>query len=1248
MKNKLSKILLMLLCFTMAFNTVFAADISTEVKYSQKIANPNFDMPMSGDRILIDGYAIIEAEDIVLDTDKWIVEKDASASGGARIRLHDSVAAVTNHADIESPELGTNIYVPYEGVYNVWIRAYPRKSWNRQIFMSVDGESYTGYLIRTYENWYWINLGSHPLDAGLNQLLFKHRDNGFIADKIIITADQDFVPEGANDIPNPTGPVDIGSLYETPPVTPPDSHPRLLLTPETIPTVKENIKHPYFADAYSELLANAKRPMNASLPAEYSGASNRDASLYDRMLARAFLYALGEADASVAKETIAALRTMLDTFKANANGNNADEIVAPMLKNAACVYDWCYDQMTEEDKAHIVDKLLKWMRQIGYPMLPDEYNGVDGKSGEDRVMRGPISAAIAIYDEKPDPYLAYVGMLFAQYVEPREFYHQSGRYIAGTHYFFRGLMDCYVARIFDLWGYKDIFGENLKTIPYIYLQQRLPNGYMFKENDDGAYSYGTGYAYKEYASYMPYAAGYTNDPLITGEYARQVYVASNDYSTSIERLIFVDPTIEAKMPSDGDFSLVAKYNYPLSALVTRTGWNLGMDSDTAMVQINMRNIAPSGHMHLDIGSFQVYYKGALAIDSGNYFGKTDSWGSEYDYNYHKRTVAHNCITVYNPDEEFNSYWLWEKRSNGDNETKMTNDGGQRFTYTGSVPSWTEIREELNVTKSCYVGPNEKTPKFAYIRGNLTNAYTDKITDYERAFVYMDLFNDDYPIALMVYDKVDTAKADYPTKYLLHTQEEPVVDESTKTVTVTKTKNPGDNGKMVHKTLLPSNAKIDLIGGPGKEYWVSDADGNLPTELKDGNKEYGLEGNWRAEISYPKERKDHTFLNCMYVTDYERNLPELDMISESQGNFVGVTVMDRTALIRNSTDLQAESFSVTLRDNGYQTASMFVADVAAGVWNVKGIGVDINVEVKDGENCIYFEAAPGVYEISPAAEGSTVNDIEYAEREISVPGDYYIYSDKLFWNTPYPSKLIDGVPYFDAVTVFNKIGAEVTDYADGSIGAALDGRTATVAGNASEYTLNGETVALAHPTKLIDGRIYISNDSCNDFMQAQFEWHPYEKILEYMTYDDPRVVSKQYSVALSAFDRSNVITPVSATSSNNYGSNIAENSFDFDLTTHWVSYDKNAWVMLDLGSVVDFSKIYVGIPYGSRRVNYFSIEISEDGKRWENIFTGESKGGTLNPEIVFEGAKKARYVRYVGNDNSEKSGMNCVSEIIVMK
>ncbi len=64
-------------------------------------------------------------------------------------------------------------------------------------------------------------------------------------------------------------------------------------------------------------------------------------------------------------------------------------------------------------------------------------------------------------------------------------------------------------------------------------------------------------------------------------------------------------------------------------MVARTGWGAEISSKTAMAEmkINVYNFA--NHQHLDAGSFQVYYKGPLTVNSGVYQGTTGGYGSDH-------------------------------------------------------------------------------------------------------------------------------------------------------------------------------------------------------------------------------------------------------------------------------------------------------------------------------------------------------------------------------------------------------------------------------------------------------------------------------------------------------------------------------------------------------------------------------------------------------------------------------------------
>ena len=384
-----------------------------------------------------------------------------------------------------------------------------------------------------------------------------------------------------------------------------------------------------------------------------------------------------------------------------------------------------------------------------------------------------------------------------------------------------------------------------------------------KEGDDPTYSYGSyfGYTTNDMMSALIIGNLY-RDPYIKGRWLKEF--ALGGYSADpLWSVLFNDPTVPAKEPDDLPLTLFN--SYPLTAMTARTNWQGGLDAPTVVANMTMKEINFGDHMHRDAGSFQVYYKGSLALDAGNYQGQAGGYGAPHDMNYNKRSVAHNVITVLDPGEV-------ETRSGS-----TVNDGGQRWagansalcnTFEEIVDPSVIMTEEL----AHGAGPNPATPEYSFLKGDLTKSYTDKVTGHDRNFVFLDLNDEDYPAAIIVFDKVDAKNKDFKKSWLLHSIEEPQVSGNTTTIARTEY---GFNGKLVNQTLLPeaSNLTIEKIGGEGKESWV--AGENFPNPNYDG-KNATEQGNWRIEASPKKASESDLFLNAMYVTDNDRNLPQLPM------------------------------------------------------------------------------------------------------------------------------------------------------------------------------------------------------------------------------------------------------------------------------------------------------------------------------------------------------------------------------------
>ena len=73
------------------------------------------------------------------------------------------------------------------------------------------------------------------------------------------------------------------------------------------------------------------------------------------------------------------------------------------------------------------------------------------------------------------------------------------------------------------------------------------------------------------------------------------------------------------------------------------------------------------------------------------------------------------------------------------------------------------------------GPDPQTPDFTLLQGDLTEAYSKKVRQVTRSFVFLNLRNAQVPAALVVFDRVVSADPAFRKYWLLHTLEEPRVD-----------------------------------------------------------------------------------------------------------------------------------------------------------------------------------------------------------------------------------------------------------------------------------------------------------------------------------------------------------------------------------------------------------------------------------------------------------------------------------------
>jgi heparinase II/III-like protein/zinc carboxypeptidase len=253
------------------------------------------------------------------------------------------------------------------------------------------------------------------------------------------------------------------------------------------------------------------------------------------------------------------------------------------------------------------------------------------------------------------------------------------------------------------------------------------------------------------------------------------------------------------------------------------------------------------HRHFDALNFVIYHRGFLALDSGTRYKEFDN--GEHLANYYAQTVAHNCVVIHQPGEPPARYW----------GGKVVGNHGGQHKQLGSV-----------------VKAFETNGDYVYVAGDATACYQhgqikrtgqpdlpEKCEQVTRQVVFL------MPNHFVIFDRVKSTEASYRKDWLLHTAYKPVIKN--KTIQADHRE-----GRMLCQTILPTDAKLTSVGGPGKEFhaasknWEIKKDKLKPDQL-------ALMGQWRVEVSPDKLRKEDVFLHVIQVGD--QKLKSMDAVQK---------------------------------------------------------------------------------------------------------------------------------------------------------------------------------------------------------------------------------------------------------------------------------------------------------------------------------------------------------------------------------
>ena len=712
---------------------------------------------------------------------------------------------------------------------------------------------------------------------------------------------------------------------------PPEEHPRLYLRSQHVPALAARISHPALKPAIDLIHAQSNRAPNLAL--EWAAVE--------------YLMQPGErAGRAIVEDTLRLLRETAFVKRLD-----YARTTGRIMVTGAIVYDWLYPLLTADEKRAYVAELLRLAhtQECGYP--PVKQGAVNGHSAEALLMRNMLSAGIAIYNEFPEMYELTAARIFREHIPARNWFYPGHAYHQGDSYGpGRFTWDCYALFIFDRLGAPGIFHPDQRWVPYHFLYSTRPDRQRLRAGDSYLHFTPKGQPWNEDLGTMLTASYYEDGMLMEQHNRQRSYHPDNGIFEFLWRNLEVQPHGPEKLP------LSRYFGFPFGWMIARTSW--GHDAAIVEMKVNKYNFV--NHQHLDAGAFQIYHRGPLAIDSGLYQGSSGAYDSEHCRNYFWRTIAHNSMLVHDPKEDFG-------------EPQFGNDGGQRIpngrreTLTLEALLLKEHGYRTATTLGQGFGPQQLKPAYTYLQGDFTQAYSRKVRAFRRSFLFVNFEDAKVPGALIVFDRVVSASAEFRKYWLLHTMEEPRIEGATVRVDA-----PGEEGgRLWMNVLLPRTAALQAVGGPGKEYWVfgKNYENNPnPRHNANGSIESGA---WRVELSPAEAAEEDHFLTVMQIAgrELERPLPVSPLRAQNrEGCLIAGPTGYWAVLFRRDCQRSGDPVAFTVPQSANHVR-VLICDLLPGKWTAAAPaeGATKEIVVPDSSGIAYFQGTPGIWRLARLAE-----------------------------------------------------------------------------------------------------------------------------------------------------------------------------------------------------------------------------------------------------------------------------------------
>ncbi len=761
-----------------------------------------------------------------------------------------------------------------------------------------------------------------------------------------------------------------GNRYRKPTVYPSGSHPSILFTKNTVESVRKNILAEENREVYEKYLALSEKEWDGKFTLEVYKGSEEDYYYYEDhaaiMEAKAFRYAM-TGEEKYGYEAIIAAKNAILTIKLPHTVGDWCRRYGYVMYIAACVYDWCYDLMSEEDKKQIIAGCVNLLG-VHFEMccfagegnlLPIEQGTMYGHGAEDQMLVDYLAFAIASYTEAPEIYEFVGGRVLNDYAEAQNFLLQSGSHWEGSMYGSCRTTSTIVSNILISKMTDDRFApftrklcDVVRTASY----NVRPDGQPYRIGDMNENRRSFQFVWLGENAF--YAASIYKDAYLKSvayKYLDKFTIFFN-MATGLSYVQFLalnDPEIPHTY--EGELPLTQRTYFPLTNNFVRSAHN---DPNAFGIYMNMAENCSTSHDHMTCGSFQIYYKGPLASASGAY----DTWGGPQHFGYAMQTVSSNSVLVYNP--AFKDFRMPHR----DN---MVYSGGQSIRKACYLPGTLESlvhHPALGQCTSLGVKNCEENGKYrySYMAGDMTLAYDEETVDeVVRQMLAFATDNEKCPYAFVTFDRITAKEKDFHKSALIHVQEEPKTEGDFVIVTTTKR---NTSGKMVVQTV-GEETEFTIIGGEGREQWIAgvgddgkyslEAGRNLPTTHKvfDGSiAEYG----WgRIEVSPKVHEKKNTMFTLMYVTDQSNTDAPVRAESIESDTFVGAEIFGKAVMFIKDENFLSHHAVFTLKND----AECFIGGVKPGKWKIFKDGECImNVSPEYGKNMLNLKLEAGTYKL----------------------------------------------------------------------------------------------------------------------------------------------------------------------------------------------------------------------------------------------------------------------------------------------